>query len=140
MGPGVNFSDRGRTMKKMLSHLLLIPALLLVAIPSVHAADSAISTMAGIVMHLNHYPDGSEMKTLANISRDQHATSGERKLANALMHFRHHISDGDAPVLRQLQGDAGASAREKELAAILLGISHHPTASDKQRLSALTDD
>jgi len=127
-------------MKKILSYLILVPALLLIAIPSVQAADSAISTMAGIVMHLNHYPDSSEMKTLADISRDRHMTTGEKELANALMHFHHRVTEGDAPLLRQLQGDAAASAQEKELAAILLGIAHHPSASDKQRLRALTDD
>jgi len=123
-------------MKKIV-YLLLVPALVLMAIPSVQASDSAISAMARMVMHLNHYPSGREMVTLADISHKSGATRGETLLANALMHFKHSVSGGDAPLLRQLQDDAAASAQEKELAAIVLGISHHPSASDKQRLQAL---
>jgi len=126
-------------MKKILQYMLLVPALFLMTISSVQAADSDISTMAGIVMHLNHYPDSGEQEKLAGIVAESQASAGEKVLAKALGNMRHKVSDSDAGKLRRLQSDANASKQEKELAAILLGIVHHPSDSDKQRLKSLLD-
>ena len=126
-------------MKKLLSVLWLLPALLLIAMPVAQASDGHISAMAGIVMHLNHYPDNNDQKVLAAIASDQHATAGEKILAAALQHMQHRVTDSDAGRLRQLLADASASRQEHSLATILLGIAHHPSASDKQQLKALLD-
>jgi hypothetical protein len=131
------FSERGYMMKKILQAMVLASLLFVFAIPSATAADSNISTMAAIVMHLNHYPASGEQEKLAAIVADAHASAGEKVLAKALKNMRHKVTDSDAALLRQLQSDAAASAQEKELAAILSGITHHPSAGDKQKLKAL---
>jgi len=124
-------------MRKIIGSLLVLPVLLWTAVPAAEAGGSAISTIAGIVMHLNHYPGNSEKQTLANIARDDHATAGEKALAGALMRMQHSVQGSDAAALRDLASDQQASHGERELADILLGISHHPSASDTRRLQSL---
>jgi len=124
-------------MRKILGSLLVFPILFLAAESIASAGDSAIGTMAGIVMHLNHYPSDSEKQTLANIVHDDHATSGEQALAGALMRMRHSVQGSDASALRNLTSDKQASHDERELADILLGITHHPSSDDMRRLQSL---
>lgn len=125
-------------MKKIIGSLLILPVLLWAVPPVALAGGSAISTMAGIVMHLNHYPGNSEKNTLANIIQDDHATAGEKALAGALIRMQHSVQGSDTTALRSLASDKQASQGERELADILLGISHHPSSSDMQRLQALS--
>jgi len=127
-------------MKKTIGSLLILPVFLWAAAPVALAGDSTISTMAKIVMHLNHYPGDSEKQTLANIIHDNHASAGEKVLAGALMRMRHSVQGSDAEALRTLASDEHAGHNERELADILLGISHHPSSSDKQRLQSIAPD
>jgi len=124
-------------MKKIIGFLLVLPVLLWATAPAAFAGDSAVSTMAGMVMHLNHYPGDSEKQTLANIIHDDHATAGEKDLAGALMRMRHSVQGNDALALRTLTSDKQANHDERELADILLGITHHPSSSDMRRLQSL---
>lgn len=126
-------------MNKTIRYLWLLPVLF-VALPSaLHAQGEAVSTMAGIVMHLNHYPSGSDKKTLAAIAQDAHTTAGEKVLATALMNMRHQVGGADAKKLRALVADEHADKGERELADILLGLNHKPSASDKKRLRSLIE-
>jgi len=105
-------------------------------VPSVHAHESAIGTMAMIVHHLNHYPTDEEIRQLRAI--DQEATSPEiHILAGALIRMRHTVQPEDAAALRKLTADSQASEQVRELAAILLHFQHHPSAADKEQLRAL---
>ncbi len=124
-------------MKKAIGSLLVLPVLLWIAMPAAAARDSAVGAMAGIVMHLNHYPSDSEKQILENIVHDDHATAGEKALAGALIRMRHSVQGNDAATLRALVSDKQASRNERELADILLGITHHPSANDKRRLQSL---
>jgi len=125
-------------MRKIIGSLLVLPVLFWTAVPVASASDSAISTIAGIVMHLNHYPGSSEKQTLADITRDDHATAGEKALAGALMRMQHSVKGSDATALQDLASNKHASHDERELADILLGISHHPSSSDMRRLQSLS--
>jgi len=125
-------------MRKTIGSLLVLPVLLWAVAPVALAGSSAISTMAGIMLHLNHYPGNSEKQTLANIIHDDHATDGEKTLAGALMRMQHSIKGTDAAALRALTSDKLASQGERELADILLGINHHPSSSDRQQLQSLS--
>jgi len=126
-------------MRKTVYYLLLFPAILMVMSSTALAVDSAISTMAAIVMHLHHYPSRSEIKILAGIVHDDHTTSGEKTLAGSLTHMRHshRIGDDDTRKLQNLLSDDHASKQEKVLADILLGLAHYPSAEDKKRLQPL---
>jgi len=125
-------------MRKTIGSLLVLPVLLWAVATVALAGGSSISTMAGIMMHLNHYPGSSEKQTLANIIRDDRATAGEKILAGALTRMRHSVQGNDATALRSLASDKQANQGERELADILLGISHHPSSSDMQRLQSLS--
>lgn len=125
-------------MKKNIGFLLILLALLWATAPNAFAGNSAISSMAEIVMHLNHYPSDSEKQTLANIIHENHTTAGEKALAGALMRMRHSVQGDDATALRVLLSDKETSNAERELANILLGITHHPSANDMQRLQSLS--
>jgi len=124
-------------MKKILSLLFVLPVVLFSALPMVSAHESSVSTMAGIVLHLNHYPSNDEKTTLAEIVADAHATAGEKALAGALARMQHHVDGADAAALRALAADAHAAKGEQVLANVLLGINHHASDADKARLKAL---
>jgi len=126
-------------MTKMIRLFIVLSFLLCAAIPVAMAHDAAISSMAAITMHLNHYPSDNEKTALAAIAHDEHASSGVRTLAGALMRMQHSIGGNDAKALHTLAADEKASQGERELAEILLGIQHHPSASDQQRLKKLTN-
>jgi len=124
-------------MKKTIVSLLMLPALFMGTASVVLAQGSAIGDMAGIVMHLNHYPSASEKKVLDGIVNDKHATAGEKVLAGALMRMQHSVGGADAAKLRALLSDKHAGKAEQTLADILLGVAHHPSARDKKRLQSL---
>jgi len=124
-------------MRKGFHYFLLVPAIVMALGSVALAADSAISTMAGIVMDLNHYPSGSEKETLAGITRDGSATAGEKVLAEVLMNMKHSVGGSDARKLHNLISDDHTSKQEKVLADVLLGLTHHPSAADKERLQPL---
>jgi len=125
-------------MKRLIPYLIMIPFMIM-ASPAVAHEDgsSAMNTMAGIVMHLNHYPSDSEKQTLQQIIDDTHATAGERTLAGALQRMQHKVGGDDAEKLMSLKNNPQAEPAERELADILLGIAHHPSASDQKRLQQL---
>lgn len=124
-------------MKEIL--IPLLTALLLTVAPLAASAESSVSEMVTIVMHLNHYPSDMEKGSLAKIIADKNATIGEKALAGALMRMQHSIGGKDANRLRNLSADEGASKQERELADILLGISHKPSGSDMKRLKLLVE-
>lgn len=124
-------------MTRLIRLSFVFISLLLASAPVASAHDASIVTMAGIVMHLQHYPSEAEKKELAAIASDSSVTSGERTLAGALMRMRHMVEGADAAALRELAANIHASKDERELADILLGIHHHPSAVDKRRLKEL---
>jgi hypothetical protein len=126
-------------MRKLMQLLLLFPIALTFFASVAVAADSPISTMAAIVIHLNHYPNDSEKATLDSIVGNQHATAAEKVLARALMNMQHKVGGSDAGKLADLKNSAEASAQEKVLADVLLGLAHTASAEDKKRLQTLLD-
>lgn len=124
-------------MKKIIGSLLVLPILLWITAPAALASGSTVSTMTGIVMHLQHYPSSGEKKMLANIIQNDQATAGEKVLAGALMRMQHAVQGADAVALQALVADKQASHSARELADILLGIKHKPSSNDMQRLKSL---
>src|SRR5437762_8252449 len=68
-------------------------ALLLGSVASmVTAAESkAVQTMAGILLHLQHYPTDADKQSLKQIIEDKSATKDERTVAQALMDVQHTV-------------------------------------------------
>lgn len=111
---------------------------ILLASPAAPAfAASAIEQMAGITLHLNHYPSDAEKAALRGIADDPAATAGERALATALMNMEHKVGGADRQKLEALVKADGTPAAERTLAEVLLGINHKPSAADKEKLRPL---
>jgi hypothetical protein len=102
-----------------------------------YAASPNISTMAEILIHLNHYPSSAEKQVLSGIAENESATMGEQALAGAILEMEHQISASAAKNLRVLSEDNTAGAEERTLADILLEINHKPSAKDKQLLQGV---
>ena len=126
-------------MRKLIQLFFLLPVIFVSLVSMAVAADSSISSMAKITMHLNHYPNDSEKKALDVIANDQYATAAEKVLATALMNMQHKVGGSDAGKLEDLKNSAAASRQEKVLADVLLGLAHSPSAEDKKRLQTLLD-
>jgi len=124
-------------MKKIIGSLLVLPILLWITSSVVLASGSTISTMASIVMHLQHYPSNGEKKILANIIQSDQTTAGEKVLAGALMRMQHTMQGADVVALQALVVDKQASHSARELADILLALKHKASSSDMQRLKLL---
>jgi len=124
-------------MKRIIGSLLVLPILLWITAPVALAGGSTINTMAGIVMHLQHYPSSSEKQTLVSITQNDQTTTGEKVLAGALMRMQHAVQGADVVALQALVADKQASHNVRELADILLGIKHKPSSSDMRRLKSL---
>jgi hypothetical protein len=100
-------------------------------------ADSPVSKMAGMVMHLNHHPDELEKKDLQKMIDDKATPENERVIASALMNMNHEVGDADKTKLKKIVDDKSAPADVKELADILMNIKHKPKDDAKARLKKL---
>ena len=104
-----------------------------------NAAESkAVQTMAGILLHLQHFPTDAEKQSLKQITEDKSATQDERTVAEALMHVQHTVAAADKPKLEAIVKNAMASSAVKTLAVVILNLNHMPSESDKEKLKALT--
>lgn len=123
---------------KSIRLLILLPVMgLMLGAQSALAASAAVREMAGIMMHLEHYPSDAEKTRLTAIAADKGSTDDERVIAAAMANLRHHASAGDVDKLRRVAGDKSAPAEVRDLAGIVLNISHMPSAEDKSRLQMM---
>ncbi len=117
---------------------LISAAILLVGMQAATAAstppDSALHSIARIMITLNHFPSDKEKQELQAIIDSESATDGERTLASALMVMQHQVSRSDRGKLQQLKDDESADGIERELAEILMNINHQPSPRDRDRL------
>jgi hypothetical protein len=128
----------GGTMKYRTAILSVVVLLgLLVASASDAAASKAVQTMAGILLHLQHYPSDTDKQSLKQITEDKAATKDERTVAQALMDVQHTAAAADKPKLEAIVADAKADSSVKTLASIILNLKHMPSESDKEKLKAL---
>ena len=121
---------------RILLCLVSMAGLLLAAQPAL-AASAAVREMAGIMVHLAHYPSDAEKARLQGIVDSPDSTGPERVLAGAIMNLKHKASAADKDRLRQLVDDAAAPAEVRDLAGIVMNISHKPSAEDKRKLEQM---
>ncbi|HZW26748.1 MAG TPA: hypothetical protein VFF26_14815 [Gallionella sp.] len=124
-------------MKNKYLFALLSVMSLILGSQSALAASAAVREMAGIVMHLNHYPSDAEKARLGVIVADKASTEPERVIATAISNLEHKVTAGDADKLRKVTGDMSAPAEVRDLAGIVLNINHKPSAADKGKLEAM---
>ncbi|MBS0365696.1 MAG: hypothetical protein JSR67_07740 [Proteobacteria bacterium] len=108
------------------------------AASAAHAAESqAVRTMAGILLHLQHFATDTDKQSLKQIVQDSSATPDEHTVAEALMDVKHTVPAADRPKLAAIVKDDKASAGVKTLASVLLELKHVPSAGDKEKLEPL---
>ena len=82
-----------------------------------NAAESkAVQTMAGILLHLQHFPTDADKQSLKQITEDKSATKDERTVAQALMDVQHTAAATDKPKLEAIVKDDNAASSVKTLA------------------------
>jgi len=107
--------------------------------PVANAAQSnAVQTMAGILLHLQHFPTDADKQSLKQITQDKSATRDERTVAQALLDVQHTVAAADKPKLEAIVADDKAASSVKTLASVILTLKHTPSESDKEKLKALT--
>jgi len=124
-------------MKSRIVLLMVAITSLLLGAQSALAASAAVKEMAGIMIHLEHYPTSDEKGKLKSIADNSASTENERVLARAIMNLKHHAADADKDKLKKVMDDSSAPADDRELAGIILNISHMPSAADKSKLEQM---
>ena len=124
-------------MKSKFLFVLLSVAGLMLGAQSALAASAAVREMAGIVMHLSHYPSDAEKAKLRAIVAEKGSTEQERVIATAISNLAHKVAAGDVDKLKQVMNDMSASAEVRNLAGIVLNISHKPSKEDKRKLETM---
>lgn len=124
-------------MKSKFLLTLISAAGLMLGAQSALAASAAVHEMAGIMMHLMHYPSDAEKMKLKAIVDDMNSTSQERVVATAIIDLKHHAAPQDVGKLKMVAGDMSAAPEVRDLAGIVLSISHEPTAEDKSKLAMM---
>ena len=124
-------------MKSKFLFVLLSVAGLMLGAQSALAASAAVREMAGIVMHLSHYPSDAEKAKLRAIVAEKGSTEQERVIATAISNLAHKVAAGDVDKLKQVMGDMSAPAEVRDLAGIVLNISHKPSKEDKRKLETM---
>lgn len=101
------------------------------------AEDQPIKEMAGMLMHLNHYPSNTEKRRLSKIAGDAHYSANTRTIARAIMNLHHKATADDKAALEKVIESGDATNQEKEMARIVRTLNHKPSSDDKQKLQAM---
>ena len=122
--------------KYLLVFLLSVVGLMLGAQAAL-AASAAVREMAGIMMHLEHYPSDAEKAKLKAIVADKGSTEQERVIATAITNLKHKVAAGDADKLKKVAADTSAPAEVRDLASIVLNVNHMASDADKGKLQMM---
>jgi hypothetical protein len=131
----------GREEKPMIYRIAIVSVALFLGVAATvtNAAESkAVQAMAGILLHLQHFPSDADKQSLKQITEDKSATEDERTLAQALTDVKHTAAAADTAKLEAMVKDDKAPSSVKTLASIILSLKHMPSESDKEKLKALT--
>ena len=135
-GCSFNFHEEAAMKNRFLWMVLSVVALMAGAQPAL-AASAAVREMAGIMMHLEHYPSDAEKARLNAIAADQGSSAQERVIATAMLNLKHHAAAGDVDKLKMVSGDISAPVEVRELAGIVLSLNHMPSTADKGKLETM---
>ena len=123
-----------RNLIAVLSGLCL---LLYVASANAEENQQALSSMANIMLNLNHYPSDGEKKQLGKFISDMSLSSNVRTIAQAMSNLEHTAKDEDKEKLSAIMKDDAASESEKTLASVIYSVNHKPSSADKEKLSKI---
>lgn len=101
---------------------------------------NAVTTMASILMNLNHYPNAKEKEKLQAIAGNSANSAAIQNIAMAIHDMEHRVSAQHKDQLQAIINSGETSSVEKELAEITLGITHYPDSDAKARLKKLESE
>ncbi|NOZ52861.1 MAG: hypothetical protein GXP08_06915 [Gammaproteobacteria bacterium] len=104
---------------------------------NVFASSESIKTMAGIMSHLNHYPNSAEKETLNKLLKETTTTDIEKTLATAIINLQHSATAADKKKLSKIINDNSASRSIRDLATIIHNLDHQPSPADIQKLKSM---
>ncbi len=122
-------------MRRLLSTLAL--ALVVVAAVPAIADDSPASTLAGILIDMNHFPSEAQKEQLTAISDDADASANLRSIASAIAGIEHTPSAEAQAELNGILISEAASPEEKTLAGAVLRFQHALSVEDRAALEDL---
>ena len=90
--------------------ITVVSALLLlavVAMPVVAEESTAVKTVAGILLTVNHFPSDAEKETLEKLAAESTTTENEKVLIEALVNLQHSVPAANKEKLEAIVADGG---------------------------------
>ena len=122
-------------IKQALSPLVFLAALLNVS--ATLADEASISTMASILINLQHFPSDSDKQKLTMIAESSDSGEAEKTVAMAIANIEHKAAAADQDKLNAIVADSDTPAGLRDLASVVLSLNHFPSAADKAKLEKL---
>ncbi len=101
------------------------------------ADESAVPTLAQILLTMQHFPSAEQKATLEGIASDEQVDTDLRIIAGAIGNIEHQVPDNERSALQGIIGDPSASDAAKTLAGAALRFKHQLAPEDKAPLQAL---
>lgn len=102
-----------------------------------NANDTAVKTMATIMLQFNHFPSEAQQSVLLELTNDSSVSDSEKLLATAILNIKHQASAVDKKKLSRISSDDSESSELRDLARVVRDINHTVGASDKEKLAVL---
>ncbi|MGE0623469.1 MAG: hypothetical protein AB7I04_12940 [Pseudomonadales bacterium] len=102
------------------------------------AADTPVaSTLADILLTMQHFPSDAQKATLEDIAANEQVEKDLRIIAGAIGNIQHRVPDEERASLQAIVDDPSASEAAKSLASAALGFNHQLSADGRAALTAL---
>ena len=124
-------------MRKVISLSIVVLSTLLIDIMPGYAGESAVSTMAGIMIGLKHYPGDADQQALTAILESGDSSDAEKSIATAISNIKHKVTAADKKTLSVIAVDEQTAVKLRELAAIVAATNHMPSAADIEKLQEI---
>ena len=117
--------------------LTLIATLALMPLSQISFADdTAVGTMANIVINLKHFPSDADKAKLSAIAEG--SDSSEAAVATAIANIEHQANAADKEKLSAIVADESAPAGLRDVASVVLALNHTPSDADVEKLGKIT--
>lgn len=101
------------------------------------ADETAIGTMAEIMINLKHFPSESDKQRLQAIADSSERSEAEIVVAIAITNFKHQAAAADNEKLNAIVADETTPAELRDLAAVIVSTNHSPSASNIAKLESI---
>ncbi len=104
------------------------------------ADDTAIGTMADIMINLKHFPSESDKQRLTAIVDSSDSSEAEIAVATAIANIKHQASAADKEKLSAIVASESTPTELRNLASIVLNVNHSLNASDIAKLEKIVPE